>query len=123
LLQKQLGGKRTPDAYSILKWTWQDEPNVPSGPDAPTNIAAASSINGLYLTWVASPQDPGCVTGYEVSRATSAGGVSTTVGTVNGGVLKYNDTSATAGTMYYYKIRAVSGTEFSPYTVETPGKR
>ena len=30
--------KRTPDNYSILKWTWVDDPNVPTGPDAPTNL-------------------------------------------------------------------------------------
>jgi len=114
---------RTKTQYKILKWTWVDDPNVPSGPDAPTNLVVAASINGLYLTWTASPQDPGCVTGYEISRATSAGGVGTTVGTVNGGVLKYNDTSATAGTTYYYKVRAVSGTDYSPYTAEVTGKR
>ncbi len=26
--------ERTPDSYSILKWTWQDDPNTPSCPDA-----------------------------------------------------------------------------------------
>jgi hypothetical protein len=115
--------KRTPDAYSILKWTWVDDPNVPSGPDAPTNLSVAASINGLYLTWTASPQDPGCVTGYEVSRATSVGGVGTTVGTVNAGTVKYNDASASSGTTYYYKVRAVSGSEYSTYTSEVSGKR
>jgi hypothetical protein len=114
--------KKTPNKYSILKWTWVDDPN-PSGPDAPTNLAVAASINGLYLTWAASPQDPGCVTGYEISRATSAGGVGTTVGTVNAGTVKYNDTSASSGTTYYYKVRAVSGTEYSNYTAEVSGKR
>jgi len=24
--------KRTPDKYSILKWTWVDDPNIPTGP-------------------------------------------------------------------------------------------
>jgi len=32
--------KRTPDNYSILKWTWQDDPNTPIGPDAKINQAA-----------------------------------------------------------------------------------
>jgi len=115
--------KRTPDKYSILKWTWVDDPNVPNGPDAPTNLAVATSINGLYLTWAASPQDPGCVTTYEIYRATSAGGVGSTIGTVNVGTVKYNDTTATAGTTYYYKIRAKAGSEYSPYTNEVSGKR
>lgn len=115
--------KRTPDTYSILKWTWMDDPSVPPGPDAPTGLAVAASVGGLYLSWIASPQDPGCVTGYEISRATSAGGVSSTIATVNAGALKYNDTTASAGTMYYYKVRAVAGNEFSPYSNEASGKR
>jgi hypothetical protein len=115
--------KRTPDKYSIVKWTWQDDPNAPSGPDAPTGLAVTPSTTGLYLTWKASPQDPGCVTGYEIARSTSSGGVYTTLATVDKGVLKYNDTTAAAGTTYYYKIRAVSGMEYSPYTAEVSGKR
>jgi hypothetical protein len=115
--------KRTPTKYAILKWTWVDDPSVPTGPDAPTNLAVAPSINGLYLTWTASPQDPGCVTGYDISRATSAGGVYSILTTVNAGVLKYNDTTASAGTTFYYKMRAVSGSEYSTYTAEASGKR
>ncbi len=115
--------KRTPDKYSILKWTWVDDPNVPTGPDAPTNLAVAPSINGLYLTWTASPQDPGCVTGYEIAQATTSGGVYTTIATVNAGVLKYNDTTATVGTTYYYKVRAMAGSDPSTYTMEVSGKR
>jgi hypothetical protein len=115
--------KRTPDKYSIVKWTWQDDPNALSGPDAPTGLAVTPSTTGLYLTWKASPQDPGCVTGYEIARSTSSGGVYTTLATVDKGVLKYNDTTAIAGATYYYKVRAVSGTEYSPYTSEVSGKR
>jgi hypothetical protein len=115
--------KRTPDTYSILKWTWADDPNVPTGPDAPSGLSLMPSTTGLYLTWTASPSDPGCVTGYEVARATSSGGVFSSVGTVNAGVVKYNDTSAAAGTTYFYKVRAVAGSEYSPYTAEVSGKR
>lgn len=115
--------KRTPDTYSILKWTWVDDPNVPTGPDAPTNLAVAPTVSGLYLTWQASPHDLGCVTNYEISRATSAGGVYSSLTTVNAGVLKYSDATASAGTTYFYKIRAVAGSEYSPYTNEVSGKR
>ena len=115
--------KRTPTKYSILKWTWVDDPNVPSGPDAPSGLTVTPSINGLYLTWTASPNDPGCVTGYEVARATSSGGVFSTVGTVDKGVVKYNDATASTGTTYYYKVRAKAGTEYSPYTSEVSGRR
>ena len=115
--------KRTPDTYSIIKWTWVDDPNIPTGPDAPTGLSLMPSLNGIYLNWTASPSDPGCVTGYEVARATTSGGVYSTVGTVNAGLVQYNDTTATAGTTYYYKVRAVAGTEYSTYTAAVSGKR
>ena len=115
--------KSTPSDYSVLKWTWVDDPNVTSGPDAPTSLTVAASIDGIYLSWKASPQDPGCVTSYEIYRATSAGGVVSMIGTVIAGQLKYNDTTGTAGTMYYYKIRAMSGSDPSVYTSEVSGKR
>jgi hypothetical protein len=115
--------KRTPDKYSILKWTWVDDPNAPTGPDAPTGLTLMPSTTGIYLNWTASPNDPGCVTGYEVARASSAGGVTTTVATVEKSVIKYNDTTAEVGTMYYYKVRAKAGSEYSNYTTEVSGKR
>ena len=115
--------KRTPDKYSIVKWTWTDDPNQPSGPDAPANLAVAASTTGLYLTWTASPNDPGCVTGYEISRSDSSGGALSVIATVDKGVLNYNDTTAAVGTTYYYKLRAKSGTDFSTYTNEVSGKR
>ena len=115
--------RKTDFKYSIVKWTWVNDPNVPTGPDAPSGLTVTPSINGLYLTWTASAQNPGCVTGYEVARATTSGGVFSTVGTVAASVLKYNDTTASAGTTYYYKVRAMAGSEPSPYTAEVSGKR
>jgi len=115
--------KRTPDKYSILKWTWVDDPNVPTGPEPPSGLAVTPSINGLYLTWKASPNDPGCVTKYEIARATTSGGVFSTIDTVEKGVLKYNDTTAETGTTYYYKVRAMAGSDPSAYTAEVSGKR
>ena len=114
--------KRTPDKYSILKWTWVDDPNVPTGPEPPTNLSLTPSINGLYLTWQASPNDPGCVTKYEIARATTSGGVFSTIDTVEKGVLKYNDTTAETGTTYYYKVRAMAGSDPSAYTAAVVGK-
>lgn len=115
--------KRTPDKYSIIKWIWVDDPNAPAGPDAPTNFTVTASTTGLYLAWKASPQDPGCVSGYEISRSTSSGSAFAVLTTVANGVLNYNDTIAEVGTTYYYKLRAKSGTDFSPYTAEASGKR
>ena len=115
--------RKTDFKYSIVKWTWVDDPNVPTGPDAPSGLAVTPSINGLYLTWTASPNDPGCVTKYEIARSTTSGGVFSTVGTVEKGILKYNDATAEVGTQYFYKVRAMAGSEYSPYTAEVSGKR
>jgi hypothetical protein len=115
--------KRTPDKYSILKWTWVDDPNALTRPDAPTGLTVTPSTTGLYLAWKASPNDPGCVTKDEIVRATTSGGVFSTIGTVEKGILKYNDATAEVGTQYYYKVRAKAGTEYSPYTAEESGKR
>ena len=115
--------KYTPDKYSIIKWTWVDDPNTPIGSDAPANLKAASSTTGLYLTWTASPQDPGCVSSYEVSRSATAGGTYSVIATVDKSILNYTDTTAEVGATYYYKLRAKSGSDFSPYTAEASGKR
>lgn len=116
--------KRTPDKYSIVKWTWQDDPNPPANlPDAPTNLTAKSSANGLILSWTASPQDPGCVTGYEIARSETSGNGYSTIGTVTKGIYKYEDTAAETGKTYYYKIRAMFGTAYSDYSNEASGTR
>ena len=115
--------RRDDDKYSILKWTWQDDPNTPTGPDAPANLKATAATTGLYLTWTASPQDPGCVTGYEISRSTTSGSSYSVIATVDKSILNYNDTTAVVGTTYYYKLRAKSGTDFSAYTAEASGSR
>jgi hypothetical protein len=116
--------KRTPDTYSILKWTWQDDSNAPvSAPDAPTGLRVTASTTGILLNWTSPVQDPGCVTGYEIARSTISGGPYTTVATVNAGTATYSDTSASTGTTYYYVARALSGSNYSTYSSEIQGKR
>lgn len=115
--------KRTPDKYSVIKWTWTDDPNAPSGPDAPTNLAVTPAANGLSLTWKKSPQDPGCVEGYEVERSSTSGGIFSNITITAPGVVKYNDTGALPGSTYFYRIRAKSSCGPSPYTAEVSGKR
>ena len=116
--------KRTPTPYSILKWAWIDSPDDPKGgPDAPADLKVLPSTNGLYLTWTASPQDPGCVEGYEVERSSTASGIFSNLTTTSPGVVKYNDTGAFAGSTYYYRVRAKSTCGPSSYTAEVSGKR
>jgi len=116
--------KRTTDTYSILKWTWQDDPNPAADiPDAPVNLTISPSPTSINLTWKASLQDPGCVTGYEIGRSTVSDGTYSAIGTVPSGVFSYSDTSAEAGMTYYYKVRAVGGDGYSEYSNTESGQR
>ncbi len=107
--------KRTPASFSILKWKRQASV-APSVPDPPLEPLAMSTSSGLYVTWKQSPQDPGCVTGYEVSRSTDWCGPFTPIATVERGVLKYKDLSAERGTTSHYRVRALAGKTSSAYT-------
>ncbi len=116
--------KRTPDTYSILKWSWVDDPSDPqSGPEPPATLAIQASLDGLLVTWGASPQDPGCVDSYEVDRATSSDGIYSSIGSTDAGILRYNDPTILPGETVYYKVRAKSGGEYSDYTAVKSGKR
>jgi len=103
--------KRTQEALIVLKWVWQADPNVDAGPNVPEEVQALPSTSGIYITWNPAPQDPGCVTGYEIERAASANGSFTNLTTVpltEDRTYNYNDTTATAGATWYYRISAKS---------------
>ena len=113
--------KRTETNYSILKWTWQDDSNAPTGsPEAPWGCRVSLSSSGLTLKWVLSAQDPGCVTGYEIARSTTPGSGYSTIATVEKGVTTYEDSGVTQGT-YYYKVRAMAGSDAGAYSDEVSG--
>lgn len=111
--------KVTQDGFSVLKWVWQDAPedNI-GGPDTPTKFKAAPGDAIVNLSWRPSLQDPGCVTGYEIERASTSGGPYSLIGTVDAGVRTYVDTSVESGNIYYYQMHALSPVENSPDTVE-----
>ncbi len=90
---------------------------------APTGVAASDGAytDKVLVSW-------GKVSGathYRVSRATSASGTKTALGSWQTG-LSYSDTSATAGTTYYYFVTAAmnaSGTRPSDYSASDSGVR
>ena len=94
-------------------------------PEAPTGLKVTISGKGFLLTWKASANDPGIVTGYEIARATFASGPFETIAKVDKGVLTYHDSTAQPEIIYFYKVRAMAGKEYSPYsdmvTAERPG--
>lgn len=114
--------KRTPSSFNILKWTRRPGPVSPAVPDPPAAPMAVQAASGLYLTWIASPQDPGCVTGYEIRRASDRCGPFVPVATVERGVLKYRDAAAEQGGTYHYRVRAMAGNEYSTYASTVPEK-
>lgn len=103
--------RRTPEYYSLVKWTWQDSENdLNIGPDAPINISLkALSIDAVELKWERSLQDPGCVTGYQVLRSDTPDGEVTVVANPVKGSEVAIDASVEAGKTYYYSVKALSG--------------
>lgn len=83
--------------------------NSSNPPSVPTGLAASvSSASSIHLVWSASAgQAP---INYEIYRSTSSGSGYTLLSTQSG--LSYDDNTATAGTTYYYVIKAsdVGGT-------------
>jgi cellulose 1,4-beta-cellobiosidase len=88
-------------------------PQAPSGPAAPTNLAAtASGKKKIRLTWTQSSSPN--VTQNNIYRSTVAGGSYALIATI-GATTSYNSTGLTSGTTYYYVVTAVnsSGLESS----------
>jgi alpha-tubulin suppressor-like RCC1 family protein/fibronectin type 3 domain-containing protein len=80
-------------------------PNPP--PNSPTSLAAGPvTASSVTLNWTASTS--GGVLGYNIYRATTSGGYTTTpLNSVGAGVTTFADTTVVGGITYYYVVRAV----------------
>ena len=108
--------KRTPDTYSIVKWTWQ-------GPKyAPQSLKVASSKTGLHLTWEPPIYEAKYVKEYEIVRSDEICGQFTPISTVPKNTLKYEDKDVSEGTTYCYKVSAVKASGSSEYSNKAAGK-
>jgi hypothetical protein len=94
-----------------------------NGLGAPTQLRLVIVPNGFKLTWKPSPEDSGVVTGYEIVRGDLASGPFIKIATLDKGVFEYIDTTASREIIYYYKVRAVAGTVYSPYSNTVTGER
>jgi len=89
---------------------------------APSALHLKIAGNGFQLNWTLSPQDPGTVTGYEIVRADVFSGPYETVGKVAQGVSSFVDQTAKAEVIYFYKVRALTGSQPSPFSREAAGE-
>ena len=90
---------------------------------APTSLKLVIVTKGFKLSWEPAAEASGAVTAYEILRADLASGPFITVAKVDKGVSEYVDTTAAPEIIYYYKVRAIAGTEQSPYSNTVTGER
>lgn len=80
---------------------------TPGAPTAPTLVSAFDTGTGVNLVWTAPSSDGGsAIVGYRIYRGTASGSEVLIAST--GNVLAYSDTTAAAGSTYYYKIKAAN---------------
>ncbi len=89
---------------------------------APAGLTLRIVPEGFLLYWSPSPQDPGGVTGYEIVRAAVFSGPYEAVGTVGKGVFSFVDKTAKPEAIYFYKVRAIAGSQYSPFSGEASGE-
>jgi len=89
---------------------------------APTGLTLRIIPEGFLLSWSPSPQDPRVVTGYEIVRAAIFSGPYETVGTVSKGVFSFIDKTVQPEAIYFYKVRAIAGGQYSPFSGEAAGE-
>jgi fibronectin type 3 domain-containing protein len=71
----------------------------------PAGVSATAGVGAITLSWTA----PAGAVSYNIYRGTSAGGEGTTPLVTGITSTSYVDTTATAGTTYYYVVTAVNG--------------
>jgi hypothetical protein len=113
--------------FSLCGYAGAERKSVEAGkditPGAPTALKLVIVPNGFKLTWKLSPQDPGIVTGYEITRSDRASGPFDNVGSVHKEISEYIDTTASKEIIYYYKVRAKAGNMYSPDSNTVTGER
>jgi hypothetical protein len=84
--------------------------------NAPTSLAVgAVSYAQITIGWTDNSSEE---TGFSIERKTGAGGTYAQVGSVGANVTTFTNTSLTQGTEYYFRVRAISGANYSGYSTE-----
>jgi hypothetical protein len=111
-----------------IQYTWPLEGKTLSGnnfwvahpiPSPPTNVVASDGTytDRVQVTWSSSAG----ATYYEIHRATSSGGTKSLLGSP--AASPYDDTSAVAGTTYYYWVKACNSWGCSDFSAYDTGYR
>lgn len=80
----------------------------------PINLnMAASTKNSISLSWKYNSDN---ATGFEVWRSDAPNGTYQPIATVAGNVFNYTDNGLLERTVYYYKVRTVSGASYSEFS-------
>jgi hypothetical protein len=111
IFNKSLTASERSAVNGYLNWKYGLVPIAPTG--ASNLVATAISTNQVSLTWNDSLN--GGSTQISVERSTSGTTGFSPVAKV-GNTLSYIDTNLTAGTTYYYRVRAINFNTWSPYS-------
>ena len=85
-------------------------------PSAPTNlVATAVSSTQINLAWTDTSNNE---TSFKIERKTGSGGTYSQIATTGTNVVTFNNTGRTAGTTYFYRVRASNASGNSAYTNE-----
>lgn len=110
-IARQSGGKGLFAAF--------DPPVGQVVPAAPLGLSATKQSNSptVRLSWTAPDNGGTAITGYKIYRGTASGG-ETLLATVGGAGTSYTDSTAAAGTTYYYQVSAVNAVGEGPRSCE-----
>ncbi|HEX8708348.1 MAG TPA: FG-GAP-like repeat-containing protein [Pyrinomonadaceae bacterium] len=98
-IARQTGGRRLfgPDTAATTSATVPGSPSVTAGRDGAV----------VHLSWSESDDGGSAITNYKILRGTASGG-ETLLATISGTANRYDDTTPSLDTTYYYKVVAVN---------------